>query len=54
MLHKTKLLTVIIVMGLLALTASAQSSRLKSSAHHTTPAATATVVKNTWRGLTPL
>jgi hypothetical protein len=53
-LNKTKLLTVIMVTGWLALIASAQSARLKSSAHSARPVASTTVVKNTWRGLTPL
>ncbi len=54
MLNKTKLLSVIIVMGWLALAASAQSARLKTPAHGARASAAATVVRNTWRGLTPL
>jgi hypothetical protein len=54
MLNKTKLLTVIVVIGLLALSVSAQSARLKTPAHHAGPSGAATVVKNTWRGITPL
>jgi hypothetical protein len=54
MLNKTTLLTAIILISLLALTASAQSARLKSSVHSAKPTASPTVVKNTWRGLTPL
>lgn len=54
MLNKTKLLTVIVVVGWLALTVSAQSARLKTPARHAGPSGAATVVKNTWRGITPL
>ncbi len=54
MLDKTKLLAAGIVASLLALTASAQSARLKSSVNTARPVASAAVVKNTWRGLTPL
>ncbi|MFL6213279.1 MAG: hypothetical protein ACJ74J_05220 [Blastocatellia bacterium] len=53
-LKQTKLLSAIVVTSLLAPIASAQSARLKSSAHSARPVASATVVKNTWRGLTPL
>jgi hypothetical protein len=54
MLDKTKLLIAVIVAALLALTASAQSARLKSSVHKVRPTTSTTVVNNTWRGLTPL
>jgi hypothetical protein len=54
MLNKTKLLTVMVVIGLLALTVLAQSARLKAPAHHAGPSGVAPVVKNTWRGITPL
>ncbi|HKP13052.1 MAG TPA: hypothetical protein VJZ91_13105 [Blastocatellia bacterium] len=54
MLNQTRLLVSVAVIGCLALTAAAQSSRLKSSAHGAGPAGTAAAVKNTWRGLTPL
>jgi hypothetical protein len=53
-LNKTKLLAVIVVIGLLALTVSAQSARLKTPARHAGPSGAAIVVKNTWRGITPL
>jgi hypothetical protein len=49
-----KLLTVVVMTGLLTLTASAQSARLKSPAHGGRAGGAAIVVKNTWRGLTPL
>ena len=54
MLNKTKLLTVIVVIGWLALTVSAQSARLKSPTRAARPSGASIVVKNTWRGLTPL
>jgi hypothetical protein len=54
MLNKTKLLTVMMVIGWLALTVSAQSSRLKTPGHSARPSGAATVVNNTWRGITPL
>ena len=54
MLNKTKLLTAVLAVGLLALTASAQSARLKSSVRTARPVTSTAIVKNTWRGLTPL
>jgi len=54
MLNKTKLLIVMMVIGWLALTVAAQSSRLKTPAHSARPSGAATVVNNTWRGITPL
>ncbi len=54
MLNKTKLLSVIIVTVWLALIGLAQSARLKTPAHSARAGGTVTVVKNTWRGLTPL
>src|SRR2546423_13409747 len=54
MLNKTKPLIVMMVIGWLALTGSAQSARLKTPAHNARPSGAATVVKNTWRGITPL
>ena len=54
MLNKTKLLSSVMMIGLFALTVSAQSARLKTPAHSARPSAAATVVNNTWRGITPL
>jgi hypothetical protein len=53
-LNQTRLLPVIALLGWLALTAAAQSARLKTPAHGAKAGAAATVVRNTWRGLTPL
>jgi len=54
MLNKMKLLSSVMMIGLFALTVSAQSARLKTPAHSARPSAAATVVNNTWRGITPL
>ena len=54
MLRKTRILIVMMGTGLLALTGAAQSARLKSPARSGKPSGAAVVVKNTWRGLTPL
>src|SRR5437764_1296779 len=54
MLNKTKLLSSIMMIGLFALTVSAQSARLKTPAHSARPSGAATVVNNTWRGIRPL
>lgn len=54
MLNKTRLLSGIIIVGWLALSIGAQSARLKSPASGARPNSTTTVVKNTWRGITPL
>jgi hypothetical protein len=54
MLNKTKLISGMMAIGLLALIGSAQSARLKTPAHSVKPGGTPIVVKNTWRGLTPL
>jgi hypothetical protein len=54
MLNKRKLLAVMVMIGLFALTVSAQSARLKSPAHNGRTSGAAIVVRNTWRGLTPL
>lgn len=54
MLNKTKSVIVFMVTGLLTLTGAAQSARLKSPPRSVKPGGAAVVVKNTWRGLTPL
>jgi len=54
MLRKTRILIVLMVTGLLALSSAAQSARLKSPPRSVKPSAPAPLVKNTWRGLTPL
>lgn len=54
MLNKTNLLSSLIIIGLLALSAGAQSARLKSPSHTARPNAATPAAKNTWRGITPL